>query len=111
MSNYILYGIQSELITDVKMQIELILDICFEERDSTYQGGIYYLFGQTGAEQLLLKKNVDPFDGEPAEQDFAEYPLHEYPLLFYIHATERASELIAVVSKGTEFKLLRHEVL
>ncbi|QBG94600.1 hypothetical protein EYC55_02615 [Xanthomonas oryzae] len=105
MSSYILFGIMSNSISVTKDRLEKTFSVYFEERDSSYQGGLYYVFNAAGSEQFLLKKNKDPFDGEPVEQGFPEYPL-----LLYINETNRSSDLIALASNKEDLKLLREEV-
>ena len=105
MSCYLLYGIRDASLGLVKSEVERLFGIIFEERESSYQAGIYYIFGQANSEQFLLKRNVDPFDGEPAEQGFPDYPV-----ILYINATERDHELKALLATRSEFALLRDEV-
>lgn len=106
MSSYLLYGTHEASIDSVKAELEPIFGIVLEERESSYQAGVYYICGNRGSEQFLLKRNIDPFDGEPVEQDFPDYSV-----IFYINATARASDLIALASSNSNFKLLRQEVL
>lgn len=103
-SSYILFGVRDASIGQARAEIESALGFCFEERESSYQAGLYYIFGAKGSEQFVLKQNLDPFDGEPAEQDFPEYPL-----ILYINSTNRPSELIVSFSTKEKFELLRQE--
>jgi hypothetical protein len=105
MSCYLLYGIREASLALVKSELERLIGIIFEERESSYQAGIYYISGPANSEQFLLKRNVDPFDGEPAEQGFPDYPV-----ILYINATERDAELKALVATRSGFALLRDEV-
>lgn len=102
MSNYDLYGIENIKITEAKSRIEKKLDIKFTEKEGLFQGGTYYQSKLNNQESLVLKNNIDPFDGEAAEQTFSEYPI-----LLYINDTENSEKIKSLL--GTEFSLLRHE--
>lgn len=102
---YDLYGIKGLSLLQAKECLDEVLKISFEERESSYQGGIYYLWGGNEAEHYILKLNLDPFDGEPVEQDFPRFPV-----LLYINATERSSSISAIIREVGLFNLLRHEV-
>ncbi|MDT4837941.1 hypothetical protein [Phytopseudomonas flavescens] len=102
---YDLYGGRELSLLLAKEHVEEMLGVSLEERESSYQGGIYYVWGRNDSEHYVLKVNVDPFDEEPVEQDFPDFPV-----LLYINATERSSSIEEVVRKDSFFKLLRHEV-
>ncbi|CAI8776082.1 DUF3857 domain-containing protein [Pseudomonas chlororaphis] len=102
MTAYDLYGLKGKAILEVKSKIEEKLSFSFEARESIYQGGRYYRFGDNESESFVLKSNTDPFDGEPVEQKFSSYPV-----LLYVDATLRSEEIKSLL--GTEFYLLRHE--
>ncbi|BCJ06921.1 hypothetical protein PRtIB026_A33340 [Pseudomonas sp. RtIB026] len=101
---YDLYGAKGLGLLSAKVNVERTLGEAFEERDGSYQGGIYYMLGGGDAENFVLKLNVDPFDGDAVEQN---YP--DYTVLLYINATDRSSVLERVMRQAG-FKLLRHEV-
>lgn len=103
MTAYDLYGFKGLAILEAKSEIEEKLGFYFEERESSYQGGIYYKFVSDGSETFVLKGNVDPFDGEPVEQMFSGYPV-----LLYVDMTLRSEEIKSLLSAG--FDLLRHEL-
>lgn len=103
--SYDLYGVVELSLLSAKEHVEEMLGVSLEERESSYQGGIYYVWGRSDSEHYVLKVNVDPFDEEPVEQDFSDFPV-----LLYINATERSSSIEEVVRKDSFFKLLRHEV-
>ncbi|AHG49783.1 hypothetical protein RLEG12_02565 (plasmid) [Rhizobium leguminosarum bv. trifolii CB782] len=105
MPSFILYGIRKYSLSEARTSVESASGFFFSERDSFYQAGVYYVFGAGGEEQFVLKRNIDPFDGDPVEQDFVSYPL-----LFYINSTERPSELIALMANVADFELLRQEI-
>lgn len=102
---YDLYGVTGLSLLQAKDHLEEVLSVSFEERESSYQGGIYYLWGGSDAENYVLKLNLDPFDGEPVEQDFPSFPV-----LLYINETTRSSSIERVVREDGLFNLLRHEV-
>jgi len=102
---YDLYGVRGLSLLLAKGRAEKMLGVSLEERDSSYQGGIYYIWGRNDSEHFVLKVNVDPFDEEPVEQSFLDFPV-----LLYINATERSSEIEEIIRKDGCFKLLRHEV-
>ncbi|WP_454834568.1 hypothetical protein [Pseudomonas lini] len=103
MAAYDLYGVKGLTILEAKLKVEESLKLSFDERESTYQGGVYYRFGSDESEKFLLKGNVDPFDGEAVEQKFSEYPV-----LLYVDMTVRSEEVRCLLSM--EFCLLRHEL-
>lgn len=102
MAAYDLYGFKGVNIFEAKSKVEEKLNFSFEERESAYQGEIYYKFGDKESESFVLKGNIDPFDGEPVEQMFSSYPV-----LLYVDMTLRSEEIKFLLSK--EFCLLRNE--
>lgn len=79
----------------------------FEARESEYQGGEYFHAGCMIAESFELKRNVDPFDDDPVEMNFPEFPT-----LLYINESSRSEELIkSLALADRDFILLRHEDL
>ena len=102
---YDLYGAEKSCLLSARNDVERALGEIFEERDSSYQGGIYYMWGRSDSENFVLKLNIDPFDGDPVEQN---YP--SYKILLYVNATNRSSDIEKAIRQGGDFKLLRHEV-
>ncbi|WP_256589468.1 hypothetical protein [Pseudomonas sp. GV071] len=102
--SYDLYGAKRLSLLSAKDDVEKALGKVFEERDSSYQGGVYYMWGVSDSENFILKLNVDPFDGDPAEQ---KYPEHK--ILLYINATECSSDIEKAMRKNSNFELLRRE--
>lgn len=84
--------------------MEIALGETFEERDSSYQGGIYYMWGRSDSANFALKFNIDPFDVDQVEQNYSSYKI-----LLYVNATNRSADIEKVISQGGIFKLLRHE--
>ncbi|GFM53516.1 hypothetical protein K5D38_21275 [Pseudomonas cichorii] len=103
---YDLYGAEKSCLLSARSELERALGETFEERDSSYQGGIYYMWGRSDSENFVFKLNIDPFDGDPVEQDYASYKV-----LLYVNATNRSSDIEKLISQVSVFKLLRHEVL
>ncbi|WP_294992406.1 hypothetical protein [uncultured Stenotrophomonas sp.] len=89
-----------------KCVAEAALGVIFEERDSAYQGGMYYRYVGRDSENMVLKINVDPIDGAPAEVAFPQYPV-----LLYVNSTRRASGLEEAIGRCGMFELLRRERL
>lgn len=104
MATYILYGSKVSP-AEAKGILEELLTLQFEARESDYQGGEYFHAGSMTGEDFELKKNVDPYDGDPVEMKFPEFPT-----LLYINATSRSEELRKIVEHARGgFALLRHE--
>jgi len=104
MAAYILYGSKLSL-AEAKEIFEELLTLQFEARESTYQGGEYFHAGSRTGEEFELKENVDPFDDDPAEMNFPEFPT-----LLYINATLRSDELRGIMEHARgSFSLLRDE--
>ncbi|WP_449124234.1 hypothetical protein [Pseudomonas viridiflava] len=102
---YDLYGAEESCLLSARIEVERALGETFEERDSSYQGVIYYMWGRSGSENFVLKLNIDPFDGDPVEQNYAGYKI-----LLYVNATNRSTDIEKMISQEGGFKLLRHEV-
>jgi len=104
MATYMLYGSKASLI-DAREVLEELLALQFVARESDYQGGEYFHAGNLTGEDFELKNNVDPFDGDPVEMKFPEFPT-----LLYINATSRADALKKIMENANSgFTLLRHE--
>ncbi|MDH4872537.1 hypothetical protein [Pseudomonas sp. BN515] len=104
MSSYILFGARDGSICQVRGVVEGVFGFVFEERESLYQGGVYYVYGERSSENFVLKENVDPYDDESPEDEF---PNHK--VLLYINCTERAAEVIRMLAGATGIELLRNE--
>ena len=102
---YDLYGFASLDIEQVRKEVEESLSISMVGRQSDYHG-LYYFYGDKTKESLILKNNVDPTDGEPAELKFAQTPV-----LLYVNRSER-SDLIRrlLEEKMAACSRLRHEI-
>ncbi|WP_338638617.1 hypothetical protein [Burkholderia pyrrocinia] len=107
MATYDLYGFSSADLDKAKNILEAVFDIRFEVHGSSYHGDCYFKFGEVTGEHFVLKRNVDPFDDEPAE---VAYP--EHAVLFYVNDTSRSADLQEIVTQKVDgFILLRHEEL
>jgi hypothetical protein len=102
---YDLYGAMGLGLLAARDHIEAVLGCSLVGRNSSYQGGDYYMFGSNDSENFILKINIDPFDDEPVEQNFSSYQI-----LLYVNATNRPSDIAGALSRGGLFQLLRHEV-
>ena len=86
--------------------LEGVFEIAFEERESLYWG-IYFSYKRPNFKGLELKRNIDPFDNEPAIVEFSDYSV-----LLYVTEDEEDLESISVVVDGlSKFVLLKKEVL
>ena len=95
MSTYDLYGLKSDDLDGAKRLFDAMLSITFDPRESLYQGGDYYFYGDKSGEHFVLKRNLDPFDGDPSEINFPDYKI-----LLYINDTHPANELRAAISSA-----------
>lgn len=101
---YDLYGAKGLCLSSARERVERVLGVAFEERDSSYQGA-YYMWGESNSEHIVLKVNVDPFDGGPVEQSCPDYTI-----LLYVNATERSSYIEEAIRQAGGFKFIRHEM-
>ena len=104
MAAYDLYGVKGLSISNAKSSVEVALKLCFEERESLYQGGIYFICGDETSESYMLKGNIDLLDEEAAEPEFSDYPV-----LLYVNITARSEQIAMLL--GERFHLLKHEYL
>jgi hypothetical protein len=107
MTIYDLYGSMSEDMAKAKETLEDALEIDFIYKESGYYGGEYFFFGERGKENFIIKRNIDPIDGEPAEMKFPGSKI-----LFYVNDTLRASDIhesVALKAKGFTL-LIRKEM-
>ncbi len=107
MSFYDLYGIEAESLDEAKAIVERLLSCTFQEHDSSFHAGKYYLSGDERGEHLMLKHNRDPFEDVPAEGKFPESKL-----LLYVNETMRSKDVQdALAKQGDRITLLRHDDL
>ena len=99
-----LYGSTDRDLDKAKRLVERALGCTLEGHESLYQGGDYYRAHLINGESIVVKRNLDPFDGKPVE---SEFPRH--PVLIYINNTSRSSEIESAFRKrGNSIRLLRH---
>lgn len=101
-----LYGLPHLSLVAARELINQLFGIVVEERHSEYQGGNYYKYGDNESENFLLKRNLDPFDGEAVEMDFPDYPI-----ILYINETMRSEEIKNLVAMESAILLLRYKDL
>lgn len=100
-----IYGAKSDDIEYVKTAIESTLQIHFEPHYSSYHGGEYYRSGEASSEHFILQRNVELIDGEPAERDYADFPV-----ILYVEETKRFPEIReALEASESPLSLLKHE--
>ncbi len=105
MASYDLYGCIADGIEAASLMLGSALNLSFDERESSYHCGKYYLWGQTSGEHFLLKRNRDPYEDEMVESKFGDYQL-----LLYVNDTLRGSEIRSqLASLGSLVILLRAE--
>ena len=104
MSFYDLYAFEGIDIHEAKNIIELALNIKFDERESDFQGGVYFISGNKTSENFILKNNIDLLDKEPVEMDAPEYTI-----ILYVNDTNRAITIKDYLLGAENFTLLRSE--
>ena len=83
-----LFGATTDNLEEVRRAVETALCCALEERESTYHGGTYYRTELATKETIVVKRNADPFDGEPVERGFPQFPV-----LVYVDNTPRFVDL------------------
>jgi hypothetical protein len=106
MSIYDLYGIKAATLSDARNLIEKLLSHQFEEHESDYHRGPYFVFGKKGGENFELNINLDPFENVPNEDSFPDDKI-----LLYVNNTNRSREVQSVLEASNLVRLLRHEDL
>jgi hypothetical protein len=86
----VVIGIGDEDLPALAARLGELLDVRFEERDSGYYAGPYYLAETDGDEELRLYRNRDPLDGTPYVGD-----AEDSPTLLRLLFTERDAEELA----------------
>jgi hypothetical protein len=93
MKTFDLYGFRKDNLEDARIAFQQALGVTMVPRDSLYLGGSYYRYASSGQENFMIRRNLDPFDGEPAELDFPDMPV-----LLYVNETERSRELEQILT-------------
>jgi hypothetical protein len=100
-----LYGVKENDLESIKSELANLLGIEFSRHDSLYHGGDYYKFSEGSAACLILKKNIDLLDNEPAEKEFLKYQI-----LLYVEGSARSEDFIHLLnSRNATFTLLRSQ--
>jgi hypothetical protein len=102
---YDLYGTSSLTTVQLRDRLAALLDISFQERESSYRG-IYYKAGDLGGEHLVILDNV--------HEDPDEVPVLEFaavPVILEVNATQRPDELRELLADVAGLALLRSTVL
>lgn len=106
---YDLYGTAQDDPAAAAAALSTALAVVFEERESAYQG-VYGSAGSPDGERFILKRNVDPFDDEPAEADFPDFRVLLY--VDEVDDADRAASLREAIEQAAMgFRLLRSERL
>jgi hypothetical protein len=99
-----LFGSPTTDIAQVRAAVEGLLGCALEEHESAYVEGEYYRADLPDGESVVVKRNLDPFDQEPLEENFPEYPV-----LVYVDNTMRPSEIRSTMERQGDFVSLRQE--
>ncbi|MEU9749584.1 hypothetical protein [Streptomyces niveus] len=74
---YFLYG-ATESMRKVVEDLSSALRLRFEERDSSYKGGKYFLAHGEGFQEISVESNWEDEEGFASEPNFKEYPILVY---------------------------------
>ncbi|MFB6949048.1 hypothetical protein ACFV85_28340 [Streptomyces niveus] len=74
---YFLYGATGSM-WEVVEDLSSALGVKFEERDSSYKGGKYFLAHGEGLQEISVESNWEDEEGFAAEPNFKEYPILVY---------------------------------
>ncbi|HJU40746.1 MAG TPA: hypothetical protein VJ724_14345 [Tahibacter sp.] len=94
-----LFGVTGKNPHEVRADVERLLGVVLDERESDFHGGVYFK-GRNGMEEILIKRNLDLCDNAPAETKFPDYPV-----LVYVDGTSREAEIRSAFGgiHGSEF--------
>ena len=98
-----LYGSTSTDLEVVKSAVENSLGCKLQCHDSLYHGGDYYRADLLNGESILVKNNLDPFDGDAVDLKFPGYPI-----LVYVKGTSRTADIKAAFSRQKPPIMLLH---
>ena len=68
------FGFSEKDIFRVRMTLESLLGISFEERESSYYGGRYFRFESPAFGQFILRDNFDSVENEWIEESHQDLP-------------------------------------
>lgn len=86
----------------VREEIERVISVKFEPRDSSYLGGAYYGAGGQGGESIMLTRNY-----VSAIDDYLEDDYKEWPLLLRIYMTPRADQFVRALEQIPQLSIVR----
>jgi hypothetical protein len=86
MKTYDIYGFYNSDLESARKAAELSLEMKMVPHESMYIGE-YYL-GKVGEEEIQIRRNWDPLDGELVEKDFPDIEI-----LLYVNKTEQPEEV------------------
>ncbi|WEV28167.1 hypothetical protein OYE22_25570 [Streptomyces sp. 71268] len=95
-----LYGSEELTPSALRDVVRESLGCSFEERESGFKGGIYYLRKEQGGGTISIEANWVDGDGYPAEPDFPEHRT----LLYVTNPTQRDHDRL---SQTSGLRLLR----
>ncbi len=103
MKTHLVYGVKNSNIEYVRNQVEKALGVQFELHESLYYGGDYYRYQGAYPEKIVIRKNLDLIDNEPAELDFRDYEV----LLYIENAGDSVKLNLAQIEEIPNVKLLK----
>lgn len=90
------YGWTDGSLEEVAAQIEQILNLTLEARESYFLGGDYYLWKDDGGRRLSLQPNAQDDEGNLAEQDRPELTLVLYAVDIESEILERLESISGI---------------
>jgi hypothetical protein len=105
MKTFDLYGFNTDDLEAARLAVEQALGIKLVAHESLYFGD-YYRLGRSLEEQFILRRNIDPFDSEPAELKFPQARI-----LLYVDGTERPEEIETLLANVPDIVLLRRGLM
>ncbi|MDX2139165.1 MAG: hypothetical protein SF123_13840 [Chloroflexota bacterium] len=98
--SYDLYGFTLDTIEIVARKLEVVLEVQFERRNSSFLSE-YYVSGKSNGEnfQLLFNRNDEDEDAE-GEAYWHEPEFKSYPVILRVNKTNRSKELQEIILKS-----------
>ncbi len=101
------YGFNNRSLAEIRKSLEELLNIRFEEHESTYHCGLYYRYESGDTEHLILQSNFDEHYDEWTEEEH-----RESKVLLYVNDAEEFKDIEAILLTRTIHAiLLRREIL
>lgn len=101
MTTFDLYGTSALTPAQLRDRLTSVLEISFQERESSYLG-IYYAGGDTRGEHFRILDNVHQ---DPEERPYTDIP--DTPVLLEVNATDRPDAIRRLLGAVPELSLLR----